>query len=142
MHCESQTVLCVSLSAHRECAIFNELFFRLSTSSTCWAVHVGFSILSTTICYKFEVAIISIFQRPSFQRFIILIQFYFFWDWQLGTGRSQKCPFGRPSYSVDTIIIIHKPIENFTIILSIINSSLSILLKFLYFNFFNELFGT
>ena len=50
--------------------------------------------------------------------------------------------FAGPSHSVDTIIIIHKFIENFTIIsfqkkkfiiiLSIINPSLFILLKFSY----------
>ena len=37
-----------------------------------------------------------------------------------------------PSYSVDITIIIHKTIENSTIILSIINPSLFILLKFSY----------
>lgn len=37
-----------------------------------------------------------------------------------------------PSHNVDTIIIIHESIENFTIILSIINPSLFILLKFSY----------
>ena len=121
--------------------IFNELLFRISTSSTCWAVHDGFysttyNLLQIWGGYNFK------FSTPIFSTFYNFNSILFLLGLTIGDS-NQKCSLRRLSYSVDTIIIIHKSIENSTIILSIISLSLFILLKnFLYFNFFNELFGT